>query len=163
MADAAINVAVLVLAINLPNPARPNFALVQLVSFAAVFGTYVLPVLAPSAEYPLRAVLISGTWEQVRLLTSFLFLRIAAGGLLQSIVLNVSQRGDWRIGILPSNCNLTLDDSSATPTSGPKPKNKFELNVSLGLILAGAATVLATGLVGGVFVALVKARDAFAA
>ena len=113
----------------------------EFASLLVVFGSYVLPT--QPAEYPFKAVVSSGTWEQVRLLTSFLSLRITAGGLLQAIVLNVSQHWDLRIGILRSRCNLDLDEPSSEDVKGnAKPKPKFELNVSVALILAAAVAAM---------------------
>ena len=66
MIDAASNVAVLVLAINLSNPARPNLPPFELTSLQVVFMSYALLDWTPPAEYPVEAILFSGTWEQVQ-------------------------------------------------------------------------------------------------
>jgi hypothetical protein len=86
----------------------------------------------------------------------------AAGGPLQAIVLTFSEQSELRIGILRSNCNLDLDEPSSDSKGDVKPKTKFAVHVNVALILGGAATILAAGLAGGVFVALVKTRDALA-
>jgi hypothetical protein len=156
--DAAINVAVLVLAINISNPARPNLPLFEFGSLSVIFGGYALLEYGHSAEYPIKAFLFTGSWEQARLLSSFLFLRIAAGALLQAIVFQVSKQSELRIEILRSNCDLDLEKLSLEA----KPKPKFAANVNVALILFGAAVTVATGVVGVIFVALVKTRDAFA-
>ncbi|KAE9362682.1 hypothetical protein N431DRAFT_499329 [Stipitochalara longipes BDJ] len=161
--DAATNVAVLVLVINLSNPARPNLPLFEFLSLWAAFCRYAGEARMPPSEYPIKAVLFSGTWEQARLLSSFLFLRIAAGALLQAIVITVSQQSELRIGIPRSNCNLDLDEPSFDTKGETKPKPKFAANVNVALILVGAAVTLVTAAIGGVFVVLVKTRDAFAA
>jgi hypothetical protein len=160
--DAATNVAVLVLAINLSNPARPNLPIFEYASLQVIFGSYALLKWVPPVEYPIKVVFVSGTWEQVRLLTSILFLRIATGGLLQAIVLTFSEQSELRIGIIRSKCNLDLDEPSSDSKGDVKPKKKFAVHINVALILGGAATILAAGLAGGLFVALVKARDAFA-
>jgi hypothetical protein len=152
----------LVLAINLSSPTRPSVPIFEYASLQILFGTYVLLKWAPPAEYPFKAVLLSGTWEQVRLLISFLSLRIAAGALLQAIVLNISEQSELRIGILRSNCNLDLDDPSFDSKGNAKLRPRFAVNINISLILGLAATVLAISLVGAVFAALVKVRDALA-
>jgi hypothetical protein len=161
--DAAANVQVIVLGINLSNPTRPGPPLLKFAPLMLPFLFYLHATRKTPAEDPLRAVFISGTWEQVRLFTSFLFLRIAAGSFLQAIVLNVSEEGDWRIGVLRSSGSLDLDGPNPDVKGGLKPKSKFQLNVSIALIAGGAVMILAAGIVVGVFVGLVKARDAFAA
>ena len=160
--DAATNVAVLVLAINLSNPARPNLPIFEYASLQVIFGSYALLKWVPPVEYPFKVVFVSGTWEQVRLLTSVLFLRIATGGLLQAIVLTFSEQSELRIGIIRSKSNLDLDEPSSDSKGDVKPRKKFAVHINVALIFGGAATILAAGLAGGVFVALVKARDAFA-
>lgn len=162
--DAASNVAILVMAINFSNPALPGGEVpFEAASLLLVHTPYLLLDWASPAEYPSKAVLFSGTWEQVRLLISFLFLRIAAGGLLQAIVLTVSEQSELRIGIIRSNHSLDLDEPSLDEKGEAKTEPKFALNVNVSLILASGASLLAAGLIGGVFVALVKTRDAFAA
>jgi hypothetical protein len=128
--DAATNVAVLVLAINLSNPARPNLPIFEYASLQVIFGSYALLKWVPPVEYPFKVVFVSGTWEQVRLLTSVLSLRIATGGLLQAIVLTFSEQSELRIGILRSNCNLDLDEPSSDSKSDVKPKKKFAVNIN---------------------------------
>ena len=94
-------------------------------------------------------------------MTSFLSLRIAAGGLLQAIVLTISEQWDLRIGILRSRCNLDLDEPSVKGEGDARPKPKFAANVNVSLILGGAAVVLASSVVGGLAVGVRKAREAF--
>ena len=77
---------------------------------------------------------------------------------MQAIVFQVSKQSELRIGILRSNCDLDLEKLSFEA----KPKPKFAANVNVALILFGAAVTVATGVVGVIFVALVKTRDAFA-
>jgi hypothetical protein len=72
-------------------------------------------------------------------------LRIAAGGLIQAIVLNISEQWDLRVGILRSRCNLDLDEpSSEDVKENAKPKLKFKLNVSVALIIVAAVAVVAS-------------------
>jgi len=152
-----------VLAIHLSNPARSNLPVLEYGSLFVVSCGYAWLKLIPFADYPIKAVFSTGTWEQIRLLSSFLFLRIAAGGLLQAIVLTVSKDSELRIGILRSNCDLDLDEPNFDAKDEAKPKPRFSVNVNISLILAGAALIVAIGVLGGVFVVSAKTRDAFAA
>lgn len=161
--DAAVNVGVLVLAIGLSGPAHPKskpfFEISALVMIAV---SKVLILGRHSADYPLKAVLSNGTWEQLRLLTSFLFLRVSAGAPLQAIVLLISEHWELRIGVMRSGCNLDFDEPSSSLKGEIKPQKKFAANVNLALILGGAGVVILAGVIGGGFFLVLKAMEAFA-
>jgi hypothetical protein len=161
--DAAVNVGVLVLAINLSSPAlpksKPFFEISALVMIAV---SKVLILGRHSVDYPLKAVLSNGTWEQLRLLTSFLFLRISAGAPLQAIVLLISEHWELRIGVTRSGCNLDLDEPSSGLKGEIKPQKNFAANVNLALILGGAGVVILAGVIGGGLFLVLKAIKAFA-
>jgi hypothetical protein len=161
--DAAINVGILVLAINLSNPSHPNLiSFFEIASLVLIAASNTLILWKPSTNYPLKAVLTTGTWEQVRLLTSFLFLRISAGSPLQAILLAVSKDWELRIGVQRSGFNLDMDEPSSDLKGGTKTQKKFAVNLNLCLIIGGAVVVLAAGLIGGLYLVAVKASEAFA-
>jgi hypothetical protein len=86
---------------------------------------------------------------------SFLSLRLAAGGLLQAIVLTVSEQWDLRIGILHSRCNLDLDEPGSDLKGEDKPGKKFAVNVNIAIILAGGL-LLAVWVIAGAALSLMK-------
>jgi hypothetical protein len=161
--DAALNVGILILAINLSNPAHPqSIPFFEIASLVLIAATNTLILWKPESNYPLKAVFSTGTWEQVRLLTSFIFLRISAGAPLQAIIFAASKEWELRIGVQRSGCNLDLDEPSSTLKEDVKPQKKFQVNVNLALIIGGTTVVLAAIIIGGVFLVGVKAVQAFA-
>jgi hypothetical protein len=162
--DAAVNVGVLVLAVNLSKPAHPNMPRFEISALILISSSTALILGRQSTDYPLKAAFLTGTWEQLRLLTSFLFLRISAGAPLQAIVLAVSEHWDVRIGILRSGYNLDLDEpgSSVKGVEETNPPKKFAANVNLSLILGGAGVVVLAGVIGGGLAVVLKAMEAFA-
>lgn len=88
---------------------------------------------------------------------SFLSLRLAAGGLLQAIVLAVSEQWDLRIGILRSQCNLDLDEPGSDLKGEDKPGKKFVVNVNVAMILA-SGLLLAVWLIICAALSLMKLR-----
>lgn len=86
---------------------------------------------------------------------SFLSLRLAAGGLLQAIVLTASEQWDLRIGILRSRCNLDLDEPGSDLKGEDKPGKKFAVNVNIAMILAGGL-LLAMWVIAGAALSLMK-------
>jgi len=161
--DAAVNVGVLVLAINLSDPSHPNATpFSEIAALLLIAASNVLILGTDSPDYPLKAALWTGTWEQLRLLTSFLFLRLSAGAPLQAIVLAVSEQWDIRIGILKSGCSLDLDEPGSDLKGERKPRENFAANVNLALIIGSFGVIVTAGIIGGGLLLVLKAMEAFA-
>jgi hypothetical protein len=147
----ATNVGVLDIACSISHPSYPSFPLIESVAFLVTMGMQYYIGSMNSSTGPLIAVLSSSaTGEQMRLLASFLALRVVAGAPFRSIVVGISEEWELRVAVEKTKVGSSFEmgttnlESEKGRQSTEKPM-KFITNLTLSLFIAtafGMAAVL---------------------
>jgi len=150
--DAATNVGVLDIACSISHPFYPwSFPWIESSALVVIMGMQYFLGSMNSSTGPIIALLSSSaTGEQIRLLTSFLALRLVAGAPIQSIVVGITDEWNLRVGVEKTKAGCSFEMGTTNPesekggNSAQKPL-KFIANLTLSLIMAtafGIVTVL---------------------
>jgi hypothetical protein len=150
--DAATNVGVLDIACCMTDPSGPwTYPWIESLALFEIMGAHYYLGSLYSLKGPLSAILSSSaTGEQMRLLASFLALRLVAGAPIQSIVVGISNEWELRVGIEKTRAGSSFEMGTTNPErlkggqSTQRPM-KFITNLTLSLIIVtafGAVAIL---------------------
>lgn len=155
--DAATNAATLIVASNIY---REQSALNELSTLVHIGIFTTTRVVCYGASTPVNMLFSTGTWEQTRLLCSYLVFRFTAGAPLQSLMIGVTHQNELVLKVAGAGEWIEAGEEGLGDESYPAEKGvesvvakrplKAAANLNLLFILSAASIALPLGLILGI-------------